>query len=358
MVFSSLMHGYLADFLKTGFSGSFFHLEQMDSEPPVHGFPVVLPDVEPCSKQVQLGQHFFLAPSQEPPETVVLFDDPKHALDLNRPVDPKLDAVLRSYVRQGRVAGCNEFQVGFYFFRHVNVFAFAAFLAVGAASEALAAADFVDLPPSVLRGKGVLAVENKAPPAGAHATVAGFVVGHVLAPSYLVLEFPRLRVLVVCRFDEAGYAFAVQETVVRKALVAGVSRSGFVLLPVLLSQGADERLKRVHVAPAGVNAYAGYELGVDAYLDVVAGLELAVAHMVVFHAHESGVRVRLGIAVAAGPHGEELAFVFQPPLKDALKLLAVALELRFAASPAVRGHNPKLGHLRLHAAYGASQAAC
>ena len=61
-----------------------------------------------------------------------------------------------------------------------------------------------------------------------------------------------------------------------------------------------------------MHAEADHKLVFGTHLDVVACLQLTIPHVVFFHAHEGGIMIRFGIAVASRQNRSLLLILLHP----------------------------------------------
>ena len=115
----------------------------------------------------------------------------------------------------------------------------------------------------------------------------GFVAGALFLAEGIVLQviaYPLLFQIRIILFTPIG---TIGDDVLRQA-------------PQLLPDPFQVRHQAARVSRALVHAEANYKLTFRPHLQVIPGLELPILHVIVFHAHESRIDIRLRIAVAAG----------------------------------------------------------
>ena len=139
-----------------------------------------------------------------------------------------------------------------------------------------------------------------------------------------------LTEFIVVRLNKSGLPICFEPAVVGKVLITGICNDFLILLSVFPLHIAEKRDECAKVCPVTEHTNARYKSAVDCKLDIVAGLYLAVAHMVVFHVHERCIRVSLGITVFLFTADRFFLLVLDPamvqffvpiPFPDDLRLL-------------------------------------
>ena len=140
----------------------------------------------------------------------------------------------------------------------------------------------------------------------------------------------HLTEFIVVRLNESGLPICFEPAVVGKVLITRI-RNDFLLFPTMpVLHRMEKQNKCAKIYPVAKHANARYKSAVDCKLDIVAGLYLAVAHMVVFHVHERCIRVNLGITVSLFTADQFFLLALDPavvqffipiPFPDDLRLL-------------------------------------
>ena len=128
-------------------------------------------------------------------------------------------------------------------------------------------------------------------------TVPLWFVAEVGGSERILLPVVGLFLVEVVVLDEGLHAFFLCVHVVFLAPVSGVRHGRGRIGPVHFPERVHVLLVGAGIGGRLMDRVVGDELPVGGYLHVVGRLELAVEHVVLLHAHEGGVPVRLGVAV-------------------------------------------------------------
>ena len=163
---------------------------------------------------------------------------------------------------------------------------------------------------------------------------------HVVVLPDVFLIGTGLPLLMVLELDVASNAFLFQEQKVPLAAVAAVGSDLAHMPPKCLLMLLQHWDQGAVVRPVAADMAVDDEVVLYGYLYVVCRFQLAVEHMILFHPHEGGLHIRLGVAVAAFPHDLEAFLVFHQPLPALLQLFVELLQLRLALPSARHERDP------------------
>lgn len=232
----------------------------------------------------------------------------KSPFHLNGAAHAQINASGRGGVLLGDGAQVGEGFVPLDFFGLISVLCPAVQTAAGALAAVLAAVPRRGdrLPRDKFR---LFPAADKFASLDAQEAVVFRVVVHVLHPADLRTVLSGILRFVVGRLHKAELTVAFKEKQVVHAFVASVSYDLLVARAMLLLHLPHKGNHHAEVRAVGKDLHGGDVLAVDGDLDIVTGLELSVAHMVILHAHEYRVVIRGGIAVAAAAHDAQVFFI-------------------------------------------------
>ena len=250
-----------------------------------------------------LDQHIGFAFAKEPAEGQIGLDVGKGALRLDGPVETQQDTGFALNALQVILTLPDEF-LGYremlipFIFRLFPVVAMNALL-LERAAFAFFAGVYGFLGNIARFGLAVIGADQfKLFMVGTFVGILFGLVGHVLEPADVFAPFACLAFLVVVGLDEGILLVLLQISVVFLAFIAGICYDIPVSCMQVVFHILQKGLERGHVR--WLRPYRGpsHELRVDTILDVVGWFQLPVAHGIFLHAHEGGVRIRLGKTVA------------------------------------------------------------
>ena len=142
-------------------------------------------------------------------------------------------------------------------------------------------------------------------------------IGHVLFAADVFLPFSGLALLIVVGLDEGTLPIRFKVKVILFALISGIGNHVEVTAVDMLFHVLQERNERGGVCRLWSDCCPCYEFRICAALDVVGRLELTVFHGIFLHAHESGISICLGKAVAAA-QDVQVFMVFLEPRNEVI----------------------------------------
>lgn len=277
----------------TQLSRKFF--KQLSSSAISLNFVVELVDVVTHRDKENLNKDLLVAAKQELAKSIILLDDSEGPLRLNRAVHSKQNTFLASNAHQRLLTLLNEH------FRDIKcsvALSTGTYLFVRAAftTFTLVVGNF-----AFKTGFALPLADTNNPeffPSLASILVKHPVIRHVFPQHHVALVFLRFGPLVILGFDVTFGCFALKICVVFLALVTRVRRH----IPIASSQMClhvvNKRDEYQLIASFTRNVYTCYVFAFNPELDVVARLQLRIAHVVVLHMHKRRVRIGFGKAVA------------------------------------------------------------
>ena len=98
------------------------------------------------------------------------------------------------------------------------------------------------------------------------------IIGHVLDPANLLLEFLCLSLVIIGGLDKAHLAVALQKQIVIQTLISGIRSNLLIFCLMEPLHGAKERLQRTEICPIGKRIDPGDEFAVYRHLNVIGWL--------------------------------------------------------------------------------------
>lgn len=149
-------------------------------------------------------------------------------------------------------------------------------------------------------------------PVGTDIAVRNPIIGHVFPVADGILERPLFLTFVGLWLNVGSHVVFLEIFVIFFAFVSCIGH----YLSVVGSQMAPhifkERYRRLHIGGPGAFIRPHHIFRIHSKLDVVARLQLLIQHGIFFHPHESGIVVRLCIAVAVSTDVQFCFVILQP----------------------------------------------